>query len=447
MNRAAFRRVHARIPLLGLNVVLMTALVLGSVLVASRLLQDLVQKPRAQRVADLTAAYIDGVREVLATSAPAQRERFVAALTDRHDSVVRISHATRLTFDDPDSTLLQVFMARLGDRLPEVRMGWQDGPAQALWFDAAPPGTPPLWISHPAPDLPFTPLALLAILSLPAGLAAAGAWWVSRRLRRPLDAMERAVKAVGAGAAPDHLEGAGAREFVALSTQFNEMLRRLDQLDADRELMLAGVSHDLRTPLTRLRLLVALRRGGGGPLADDEAMLRAIREMDAVVGQFVDYARARDDGEDRVELDVNELVREVAAGFELDGRAFALDLGVLPPVQVRPAALQRALANLMGNAVHYAGRGLAMTTRVESDAVTIRVQDRGPGATPGELAHLGTPFVRSDAARAVRAGSGLGLAITRRLLERDGGTLRLATREGGGFEATLSLPAYRQPKA
>jgi two-component system osmolarity sensor histidine kinase EnvZ len=169
-------------------------------------------------------------------------------------------------------------------------------------------------------------------------------------------------------------------------------------------------------------------------------MERNIEAADRIIDQFIDFARY---GRDEVagSTDLNTLATVVVHSFDAHREPIALDLGELPSLMLRPTAMQRLLANLLRNAIEYAGRDIVVRTAQTSDGFTLSVLDRGPGIPSAEIERLKQPFTRLHAARSGPGGSGLGLAIVERVTRLHGGRFELLPRDGGGLEARVSLPA------
>jgi two-component system osmolarity sensor histidine kinase EnvZ len=221
-----------------------------------------------------------------------------------------------------------------------------------------------------------------------------------------------------------------------LAAAFNAMAGDLARHDRERSEVLAGISHDLRTPLTRLRLEAEMS------IADDDAraaVVADIGQMEGVIGQFMDYART-DDGEEAEATDLGALLEGVAAHQRRIGRPLAVDLALLPRLAVRPRALARAVANLIDNAARYGAGEIRLSARLAGPEIRIEVADHGPGIPPAEAERLKRPFTRLDAARTNATGTGLGLAIVDRVARLHGGRLDLLENPGGGLRAGLVLP-------
>lgn len=268
-------------------------------------------------------------------------------------------------------------------------------------------------------------------------LALIGGALIARQVGKPLRALAGAARAIGQGVMPEHVEERGAEETASVARAFNQMAADLVSNERERALVLAGISHDLRTPLTRLRISSEF-------IADQairEGLIADVEQMDAVVGQFLDYARLGEQ-EDTIATDLKLLAESAVAPYL--GRTAKLELAELPPCPVRPLLLRRALANLLDNAAKHGGgeivfRLLGGEWKGQSCA-RFEVLDRGPGIAADSVDAAKRPFVRLDAARGGAGGSGLGLAIVERAARLHGGELRLEAREGGGLLAALILP-------
>jgi two-component system osmolarity sensor histidine kinase EnvZ len=189
-------------------------------------------------------------------------------------------------------------------------------------------------------------------------LSLGGAWLIVFRITRPLKALQQAAREVGAGGTPTRLDEGGPSELATVAHAFNQMSTDLAQMDQDRALILAGISHDLRTPLTRLRMGIEM---AGDDLLR-EGMTADVEEMDKTIGQFLDFARS-EGGETPQEIDVPGLLVELAGQYRRRGFAVDVDrsIAVPPaptsaqPILLRPQALRRAISNLIDNALKYAG--------------------------------------------------------------------------------------------
>src|SRR6267154_2492567 len=189
------------------------------------------------------------------------------------------------------------------------------------------------------------------------------------------------------------------------------MSKDLARLDADRALILAGVSHDLRTPLSRLRL--GLEMSGADPHLR-EGMTSDIEEMDRTINQFLDFARS-DGGETQQSADLAAIAAEVAEHYRRRGKSVATELSVVPRLPLQALSMRRVVQNLLDNALRYGERDVSVAVRAEDGAVVLEVADRGPGIPAAEVERLKQPFTRLEVARSDKGGAGLGLAIVERV--------------------------------
>ena len=277
------------------------------------------------------------------------------------------------------------------------------------------------------------PLAILAILLASLTLALLVAHLLSRRLMRPLTRLECAVKAVGRGETPALPLENGVHELNGLSREFNDMARQVQSQAQSRATLLAGVSHDLRSPIARLRMALELARTQPDPVLFDN-MERYLEQMDNLIGDFIDFGRGISRQTPQpLALDpwIEQQANEHQAEFTPCGDIV---------LSTDPAALQRVLANLLENARRYApDHPPQIRCNRSKQAVQIDVLDRGPGIPPDQLEKVFDPFFRGDTARQ-SPGSGLGLAIVREVCRAHGWNIELFNRSGGGLQARLTLP-------
>lgn len=330
--------------------------------------------------------------------------------------------------DDLPGDLTEHLRQRFGSsalslRQKDAEISWLRFPARGELF----------WLKLTLSSTRTVSYAKLIFVSLEIALAVGGAYLIVFRLTRKLRYVTEAAKAIGQGEPPAILEVSGPEEVRSLCEGFNQMSRDLIKLETDRRLMLAGISHDLRTPLTRLRIAVELAQHRVEP-----SMVHDIEDLDAILRQFLDYAR---DGREEPPgvHDLNVLVHETARRFAARGQVVATALERVPPFAFRRHSLRRVLDNLVDNAVRYGKSGVRVQTRSDADTAFVTVSDRGPGIRGGPPSDYIKPFAREDVARSER-GAGLGLAIVDRVMRLHGGRLRLENAPEGGLRATIELP-------
>jgi two-component system, OmpR family, osmolarity sensor histidine kinase EnvZ len=260
---------------------------------------------------------------------------------------------------------------------------------------------------------------------------------------RPIERLARAADSFGKGRAVPDFKPYGATEVRRAAQAFITMRERIERHVSQRTEMLAGVSHDLKTPLTRLKLTLAMMPEGEGndALNDIKSMRADIAEMEHMLDDYLAFARG-EGGEDASITDLSELVREVAAAAERTHQGAQIRIAVPEhvPVSVRRAGLRRVLANLTDNALKHGSRA-AMGLKLNEHLVEITVEDDGPGIPEPQREEAFRPFHRLDEGRNLQTGgSGLGLAIARDIARAHGGDIVLDNSAMGGLRATVRLP-------
>ncbi len=287
--------------------------------------------------------------------------------------------------------------------------------------------------SFPGPQLIFA--FVILILSL------LGGWWVARSISRPLKRLEFAAREVGRGDRPGNLKIVGTRELRAVTHSFNQMAHDVQQFEEDRTILLAGISHDLRTPLTRIRLAIEFLSSKDEELRDD--IIRDTEDMDEIINQFIGYVRDGRDESAEME-DLNELIRVVTNPIDVLPMVIKLELSELPDYSFKPLAMKRLLTNLVENARRYGDNHITVISEFDTENIRIRVQDLGPGIKEEDIKELFQPFKRGDAARSGKGGTGLGLAIVEKIAHLHEGSIKLSNRKEKGLEACLTLPIIRE---
>ena len=273
-------------------------------------------------------------------------------------------------------------------------------------------------------------MALMAVIILGVSV------WAVRRVTAPLSSLAAAAERLGGDLNAPPVPEAGSTETQRASRAFNIMQARLRGLIENRTRMLAAISHDLRTPLTLLRL----RAENVGDVAERDKMMATIAEMDAMIGSTLQFARDEAAMEARRSTDLTALVQSVVDDMADAGLPVAMIPAAPVVCDCRPGALRRALRNLLDNAIKY-GKTARARIRATPAAIEIVVDDDGPGIPADDLARVFEPFYRVEESRSRETGGvGLGLAIARSIVDAQGGALTLANRPEGGLRATLTLP-------
>ncbi len=319
----------------------------------------------------------------------------------------------------------------------QTEMRISSGNEFVFWIRA--PQAPHLWIKIPLNGMErvsFSPLIFfMVVIGL---LSVIGGWIFVRQLNRPLKSLEIAAENVGRGDFPEPLVERGTSEIMAVTQAFNHMSRGIKQLEEDRNLLMAGISHDLRTPLTRIRLASEMMQEQDAFLK--EGIETDINDMNNIIDQFIDYIRH--DSKDKAELgDLNVLVEEVLNVETPSDRTVTFHPGECSKIPLRHVGVKRALANLVQNAIRYTTDEIEVFTgqdKVKGFAYFI-VSDKGDGIPNADIERLFQPFTQGDTARGTE-GSGLGLAIIKRIVDTHGGKVELSNKAEGGLQAKVYLP-------
>ncbi|MGQ4276748.1 two-component system sensor histidine kinase EnvZ [Pseudidiomarina sp. E22-M8] len=287
----------------------------------------------------------------------------------------------------------------------------------------------------------FSPL--LFYLFLIGALSVLGGMLFTNWQNKPLKSLEAAALQVGRGDYPEALPERGSTEVIAVTKAFNQMAQGVRQLEQDRVLLMAGVSHDLRTPLTRIRLATEMMPPSEDSLA--EGIISDIEDMNAIIDQFIDYVRLDTLADSDCE-NLNYLIEDVVGHVPESWHAkIDVRYGEIPKIPVRAISIKRVLLNLLENAERYGGDRIAIETGYNTSLqhVWITVSDNGEGIAAGQIEHVLQPFTQGDKARASK-GSGLGLAIVKRIVERHGGRISFGrSQKLGGLAVRFELPSAK----
>ena len=315
----------------------------------------------------------------------------------------------------------------------EVRIA--QGTEFEIWI--RPPQAPSVWIKVPLTgfnEFGLSPLTLY--LMVIGALSVAGGWWFARKQNKPLKRLQKAAISVSRGDYPAPLPPSGSTEIIEVTNAFNQMSRSMQQLEQDRALLMAGISHDLRTPLTRIRLASEMMVEEDEYLK--EGIVHDIEDMDAIINQFIAYIR-QDQEANREQVQLNELLKDIAqAEANRDGE-IVLELSECPEIPMQAVAIKRVISNLVENAFRYGNGWVRLSSSFNGRRVGFSVEDNGPGIPSDQIPKLFQPFTQGDSARG-SVGSGLGLAIIKRIVDRHQGQVILTNRPEGGLSAQVWLP-------
>jgi len=416
------------------NSLLLVALVFITDIASVAVFIHVVQKPRIESAATFIANQVATINSILTQLPAGSRQNYIQQINGQQTPPAEHPHRRHIL---PGKSDLGLFLDQLKAALPPgMTVRWQGRPDPILWFKLNMDGQP-YWISMPIANTMhneglWSSVILSLILSF---VALAVVYAIHRRVNRPLSTLAATAKQVGLGDWPAPLPLEGPSEIRSVSESFNHMIDRLADLEAKRATVLAGISHDIRTPLTKLRLTLAM-----SPLPAQQTqqdLNRYFNDIDRILQQFIDFARGSAD-ETMQTGQLNDLITALAADFAGLGHEFTLELSPLPKMMYRPIAMMRLLMNLMDNAVKYGKQELEVASWQEAAWVHIAIRDRGVALQTENFSNLKLPFQRGS--HHSTPGSGLGLAIAEQIARQHHGSLTLTPRDGGGMEAHLSIP-------
>ncbi|MBK6854818.1 MAG: HAMP domain-containing histidine kinase [Burkholderiales bacterium] len=410
-----------------------------------------VMLPLAERSADDLAGLMVLSAQTWVELPPDTRPAFEAELLRKHQLVLSPGRPMPRDVDLVHGFYVYFLEQSLQQRagLPAY-LAWAPGPEPGRWlWTTVKAGGQDMGVGFSDERLNTRPLWGLAVVLL-VGTAQAGlaAWWLARRISQPVARLEQAAADLASGARPALLPITGPRELAELSGHFNQMVLQVRELLDARTTLLAGISHDLRTPLARMRLALELLTVD--PRPDLITRLeRDVDEMNSLIGQLLDLARGLEHEPART-LELEPWLLERAARHAEVARTAGAVITVTCPadLQVSGAAglLGRVVDNLLGNALRYAPGPIELVAQMEPTAaarhVRLSVFDRGPGIAADQMDTVWRPFQRVEGSRSPRTGGyGLGLAIVKQLATSQGWAVGMAARDGGGLVSWVELPA------
>lgn len=399
------------------------------------------REPLARQLGQLAVSVVNLTNAALIAAEPAKRVALLRDLADSEGVHLYPSEPDDQITPLPDNQFFRVMFETAQMQLgPSTRLAGSVNGQAGIWisFSVDKDDNDVYWLMLPGERAESKfPWHWLGWGGASLILALLVAWMIVSRVTRPLRGLALAASEVGRGLHPEPIPESGAIELCQLAAAFNGMSEDLKRINAERAEVLAGLSHDLRTPLARLRLEAELS------IHEDQArnaVIDDIEQMDTIIGQFLDYARG-EGGEVPEAIDINDIVTQLAEAHGRRASPPILALGDLAPTRIHRKALTRAIVNLLENARKYGIEPIMLETRADRGMLQIDVVDCGPGIPQSEVERLKRPFTRFETARTDASGTGLGLAIVERIARMHGGTLDLLERNGGGLIARLSIPA------
>jgi len=416
-------------------------------IVSIRIFDYFERDPRAEAVAQEIQTVVNFTRASLISSREDKRLELLSELSTKGD--IRIYPAYYFEDIEPlaPDPFLQVVVRKLKERLGENTIVITDHYGiPGLWVSFS-IDQDEFWVVIPTPgDRPF-PWHWIGWGIIVAGLSIIGAYATATRINRPLNLLIQATKQLKKGEFPKKLPLDSVTEFRTMSQTFNEMSESLSKVDQERKVLLAGVSHDIRTPLTRLRIAIEmLPKKIASKLK--KSMEEDIVEIDNILNQFIDYVRGFNQ-EATVTTNLNEFFIHLKNQHQILNRNIVFVSNLKIPIfyDIKPISFRRLFDNLINNAFSYSTGEVIITIRKHKENISISVLDDGPGIPPDHIQRLLKPFERFDVISINkkqtadnREGCGLGLAIVDKITEAHNGKLEISNRTKKGLEVKIILP-------
>ncbi|MCW8907886.1 MAG: ATP-binding protein [Sedimenticola sp.] len=430
--RTLFGRTLVTIAIVSIGFQIFMMLVIGSLMLV----------PLGQRSADDLAALMVSVAENWQQQEPQARRQLESEYMRRYQI---LPSSNRIPFPESNSWLPYRFFLQnaLSRRSGEpVRLLQQSGPDRGDWF----------WVDIPLQDASVRvgfprsrigvhpPIALVLVLSAGAWVTVITVIVLVRRLSSPLESLSRAVRTLGTGEWPEPVSERGPEELASLARSFNRMTGQVRELLANRTTLLAGISHDLRTPITQIQLALEMLPDEGGDPHLMAGIRRDLERINRMIGLFLDISRGLEGGEDQ-QLLIEPMLNDLAGQYRERGADVSWSPCPGCCQRVNAMALNRILSNLLDNALRYgAGTPIALDCRCIGSGTVITVSDQGPGIPESERERVFQPFHRLEQSRnKSTGGSGLGLAIVRQLAHAYGWEVSLESNLPAGTRAVVTL--------
>ena len=403
--------------------------------------------PQVKQTAELVISVVTITHAALTHSAPDLRSELLFELVSNEGIRIFPLVATDVVDPPPDSPLMPEIEALVKEKLgADTRFSSRVNGVAGFWISFKIDGDE-YWLMLERERLAgLTGVQWLGWAGVVGVLSVLGAALISSLVNLPLARLTAAARAIAQGQRPEPLPEKGAQEIIEANRSFNQMVDDLQRVESDRALILAGISHDLRTPLTRMQLELEMAR-----LSTEarEGMQSDIAQMDAIISQFLDYAKPTE-ASSFVPVDISGLLGEVARAAErIPGMRVTTDIEPDVHVMGNETDLRRVFNNIIENARRYGATpggayteiDIACHTRTIGNAkrAVIELQDHGSGVPADQIEQLLKPFTRMDTARGQANGAGLGLAIVERVVGRHNAALTVRNRDGGGLHVELVM--------
>ena len=431
--------------LLSRLVLLIATLLIVSQLVSLKIFDNFEREPRAEALAQEIITVVNFTKAALYAAAPSKRIQLFRQINDIGDIKVYAAYPFESIEPIPNDPFLKLVVKKITARIPSgnfVVINHYDIPG--VWVSFEIDGDM-FWVVVPRliTDRPF-PWHWIGWGIVIAILAISGAYITTKRISRPINNLIDAADKIRNGHNVSRLPLDSVTEFRELSEAFNEMAEVLSKVSKERKFLLASVSHDIRTPLTRIRLASEMLPSNSSALK--ESLEEDIIEINDILNQFLDFARGFQD-EPKTPINLGKLLKDIQTKHKRMGQTFTLkkknirtDIPKKLFIDIRPIAFQRCLDNLINNAFFYSTGKVILEATLLEESFTISIIDDGPGIPEDQKSKLLLPFERVDEARGNKGGSGLGLTIADRIVKAHDGKLELINRPEGGLDVKITIP-------
>ena len=403
------------------------------------------REPRAETLAEEIATIVKFTKASISAASPNKRLQLLNELDGTGNVRIYPANYFEKIEPIPEDPFLELVVSKIGKKLPQgTLIAVNHYGIDGIWvsFDI---NNNPFWVSIPKSiaDRPF-PWHWVGWGTIIAILTLVAAYATTKRISRPINRLIEAADQVRKGHAVDKLPLDSVDEFKELSIAFNEMIDNLAKINSERRFLLASVSHDIRTPLTRIRIATEMLPDGSEELK--KSMEEDMQELNEILNKFLDFARGFND-EPKNPVNIGRLLKEIQTKHASMGQNFTLKKKNIKTeipkklfLDIRPLAFQRCLDNLINNAFYYSNDKVLVQATLNEESLSISIIDNGPGIPEEQKAQLLKPFERVDEARGNTGGCGLGLTIADRIAKSHDGKLELINIKKGGLEAKITIP-------
>jgi two-component system osmolarity sensor histidine kinase EnvZ len=401
--------------------------------------------PRAEQIAAQIVSIVTVTRVAITNSAPDLRRELLIDLANSEGIKIFPLEDNNIVKEAPDNPMASQIETNIRAKLgPDTRFAGKINNVDGFWVSFDIEGDL-YWLGLKRERIEHPGIQWLGWAGATLIISMLGAVFISRLINQPLARLTAATHAIAKGNLPEPLPEQGPEEIREANRSFNQMVADLSRIESDRTLVLAGISHDLRTPLARLQLEVEMAH-----LSDDarQGMLSDLNQMDAIIGQFLDYAKPADNTT-HTPVNLSALLFDCAQAAErMPDLNIHMQIADNIMVMGNKTELKRAIDNLLENTRRYgktaeadvAELDISCSCSASGDNAIVNIADHGPGVPEADVERLLRPFTRMDTARGQANGAGLGLAIVNRIIQRHNGKLQLRNRSTGGLIVEISIP-------